>query len=111
MKLSLRRRVMPLPLAAALALSPLAVVAQREGMPTTEQQDGHLPNGKNQQDEILKAEHEQNLRDANQLVELSQQLREELEKNDRFVVSMGTVKKTDDIEKLVRKIRARLRRN
>jgi hypothetical protein len=70
-----------------------------------------LPNGKLQRDEILKAEHEQNLKDAAQLVELSQQLQEDLEKNDRYVLSMSTLKKTDDIEKLVKKIRSRIRHN
>ena len=69
-----------------------------------------LPNGKNQQDEILKADHQQNLKDAAQLVEAAQQLRDELEKNDRHVLSVATLKKTDEIEKLVRRIRSRLRR-
>jgi hypothetical protein len=68
-----------------------------------------LPNGKLQRDEILKAEHEQNLKDAAQLAELSEQLKEDLEKNDRYVLSMSTLKKTDEIEKLVKKIRSRLR--
>jgi len=111
MKFAFRRCALAVPLAAVLTLAPLAVIAQRGGPPPTEQEPGRLPNGKNQQDEILKAEYEQNLKDAAQLVELSQSLREELEKNDRFVVSMSAVKKTDDIEKLVRKIRSRLRRN
>ncbi|HWB86940.1 MAG TPA: hypothetical protein VG675_22545 [Bryobacteraceae bacterium] len=71
--------------------------------------DVHLPNGKLQRDEILKAEHEQNLKDAGRLVELSKQLQEDLEKNDRYVLSIATLKKTDDIEKLVKKIRSRLR--
>jgi len=101
-------------IAAILPLAPRAVDAQRGGAsppPTPEQEEVRLPNGKLQRDEIAKAEHEQNLKDAAQLVELSEQLKEELEKNDRFVVSMSTVKKTDDIEKLVRKIRSRLRHN
>ena len=68
-----------------------------------------LPNGKLQRDEILKAEHEQNLKDVARLVELSQELQADLEKNDRFVLSIATLKKTDDIEKLVKKIRSRLR--
>lgn len=112
-----RRWALALSIAAILPLTPRAVDAQRGGAgvgpPSTaaEQEDARLPNGKLQRDEILKAEHEQNLKDAAQLVELSEQLKEELEKNDRFVVSMSTVKKTDDIEKLVRKIRSRLRHN
>lgn len=71
--------------------------------------DAKLPNGKSQRDEILKAEHEQNLKDAAQLVDLAQQLQQDLEKNDTFVFSISTLKKTDDIEKLVKKIRTRLR--
>jgi hypothetical protein len=68
-----------------------------------------LPSGKKQSDEILKAEHVQNLKDASDLVELAQQLKLDLEKNDRYVVSISTIKKTDDIEKLAKRIRARMR--
>jgi hypothetical protein len=71
--------------------------------------DARLPNGKSQRDAILKAEHEQNLKEAAQLVDLAQQLQQDLEKNDTFVFSISTLKKTDDIEKLVKKIRSRLR--
>jgi hypothetical protein len=78
--------------------------------PSRSQDDGvRLPNGKLQRDEILKAEHQQNLKDAAQLVELAQQLQEDLEKNESYVLSLSTLKKTDDIEKLVKKIRDRLR--
>jgi hypothetical protein len=70
-----------------------------------------LPNGKLQRDEILKAEHEANLKDAGELAQLAEQLKIDLEKNDRYVVSMATLKKTDDIEKLVKRIRSRLRHN
>jgi hypothetical protein len=73
--------------------------------------DFKLPNGKFQRDEILKAEYRQNLKDAAQLVDLSQQLKQDLEKNDRFVLSLDDLKKTDDIEKLAKKIRSRMRRD
>jgi len=73
--------------------------------------DVFLPSGKNQKDEIAKIEHQQNLKDAADLAELAEQLKIELEKNDRYVVSMATIKKTDDIEKLAKKIRSRLRHN
>jgi hypothetical protein len=75
------------------------------------QQDVQLPSGKSQHDEILKAERDQNIKDAAQLAELAQQLQQDLEKNDRFVFSIATVKKTDEIEKLARKIRSRMRHN
>ena len=34
---------------------------------------------------------------------------EEIEKNESYVLSLGTLKKADEIEKLVKRIRARLR--
>ncbi len=116
MKFSIRSRALILLLAGAafLMLSPAAQNAPRGPAPTNgpdQEEPVRLPNGKLQRDEILKAEHEQNLRDAAQLIELSEELKADLEKNDRFVVSMGTLKKTDDIEKLVKKIRTRLRHN
>jgi hypothetical protein len=73
-------------------------------------EDSKLPNGKSQRDEILKAEHHANVKDATELVDLAQQLQQEVEKNDRFVLSISAMKKTDEIEKLAKKIRARMRR-
>jgi ADP-ribosylglycohydrolase len=86
-------------------------LAYSRGQQQTQQEDTRLPSGKSQRDEILKAEHEQNIKDAAQLVDLAQQLQQDLEKNERFVLSISTLKKTDDIEKLVKKIRSRLRHN
>jgi hypothetical protein len=76
-----------------------------------EEEDVILPSGKSQKEEILKAEHQQNLKDAAELAELAEQLKIELEKNDRYILSMATLKKTDDIEKLAKRISARLRHN
>ena len=73
------------------------------------QRDIQLPNGKSQRDEILKAEHEQNIKDAARLAELADDLKQTLEKEDRFVFSLNTVKKAEEIEKLARKIRTRIR--
>lgn len=77
----------------------------------SEAQDVKLPNGKSQRDEILKMERDQNIKDAAQLAQLAEELKEDLEKNDRFVLSLNTLKKTDDIEKLAKKIRSRMRHN
>ena len=101
MTLRVRRVALLSLVCAALALSQ---VEPREEPP-------RLPNGRSQREEILKAEHEQNLKDAGQLIELAGELKEEIEKNDRHVLSIATLKKTDEIEKLVRRIRSRLRRN
>jgi hypothetical protein len=102
------RRLLPLAAGVVLAFGTLqAVWLAQESQPP----DTRLPNGKSQRDEILKAEHSANVKDAGRLVELAEQLQQELEKNDRYVLSLSSLKKTDEIESLVKKIRARLRRN
>ena len=96
-----------------LACVTLWAVPQRGGgrRPADEQEEVILPNGKSQKDEILKSEHNQNIKDAAELAELAEQLKIDIEKNDRYVVSMATIKKTDDIEKLAKRIRGRMRHN
>jgi hypothetical protein len=72
--------------------------------------DRRLPNGKSQRDEIIREDHKKNLQDATQLAKLSGEVKDELEQSDPFVVSLKTVKKLDDIEKLSKDIRGRLKR-
>jgi hypothetical protein len=74
------------------------------------QEDVRLPNGKKQKDEILKADYEKNLKDAQELTNLSRSFEEDLERNDRFVLSLSSLKKLDDIERLTKRIRGRLKR-
>jgi hypothetical protein len=68
-----------------------------------------LPNGKLQQDEILKADHDKTVKDAAQLIELAESLKQEIEKDDAHVLSLSSLKKTEEIEKLAKRIRARLK--
>jgi hypothetical protein len=96
-------------LAALLAIAWMAFGQGRGQAVEDPQSDVQLPNGKSQRAEILKAEREQNIKDAAQLVDLSKELQQEIEKNESYVLSLGTLKKTDEIEKLVKRIRARLR--
>src|SRR5689334_3431629 len=69
-----------------------------------------LPSGKLQSDEIIKADHEKSLKDAGELLKLAEDLKIELEKNDAHVLSVGAVKKTEEIEKLAKRIRQRMKR-
>ena len=105
------RRCAPVLSFAAVSCLAVAQRGETRSQFPTDRTDIRLPNGKLQRDEILKAEHEQNLKDAAQLADLAEQLKQELEKNDRYVLSISTLKKTDEIEKLVKKIRSRLRHN
>lgn len=78
-------------------------------LPGQRDPDPKLPNGKSQRDAILKQEHEQNLKDSAQLVQLSQDLQSDIEKYGPNVLPISTLKKIDEIDKLVKKIRSRLR--
>jgi hypothetical protein len=69
-----------------------------------------LPNGKSQQEEILKVDYRKTLQDAAELVKLAEQLQDDLIKEDRHVLSLASLKKTEDIEKLAKRIRTRLRK-
>src|SRR5689334_10363038 len=78
--------------------------------PLHREHDVKLPSGKSQKDEILKADHQRNVEDAQALAKMAEELRSDIEKNDRFVLSVGTLKKLDEVEKLAKKIRTRMRR-
>jgi hypothetical protein len=71
--------------------------------------DRKLPNGKSQNDAIAKQNHEQALKDANDLIAVAGELRDELQKAGNYVVPVSSVKKTEEIEKLARRIRGRLK--
>ena len=73
--------------------------------------DVRLPSGKLQKEEILKAEHKKSLEEAGRLVELAQGLKAELEKNDWRVISVGSIKQTEEISRLARRIGDRLKRH
>jgi hypothetical protein len=73
--------------------------------------DVKLPNGKSQKDEIIRVDYERNLKDAGDLARLAEEIKDDLEKGDRYLVSLKTLKKLDDVEKLTKDIRQRLRRN
>jgi hypothetical protein len=69
-----------------------------------------LPDGKLQSEEILKAEHKRTLKDADELVRLSEEVRKELDEHEHHVLSIGLLKKLEEIEKLSKKMRGRLKR-
>jgi len=93
-------------LAAAFIAAAMIVSAQEPG----EASDIKLPSGKSQQQEILKAEYQKAIEDAEKLAKLAEELKADLEKDEYHVLSVTSLKKTEDIEKLARRIRERLRR-
>jgi hypothetical protein len=82
---------------------------RRVPIPPNPSEDVKLPNGKSQKDAIAKEEHRQALKDTNDLIAVAQQLRDELQKSGEHVISVSSVKKTEEIERLARRIRGRLK--
>lgn len=71
---------------------------------------GKLPNGKSQMDEILKADHAKSLQDLRQITELSLALAAEMERDTSHVLSLGGIRKTEEIEKLAKRVRGRMQK-
>jgi hypothetical protein len=88
----------------------VALQDERRGEPRADPADVRLPNGKLQKDEILKADHQKNIEDAAKLAKLSDGLRSALEKSDQNVLSIDLLKQTEEIEKIARRIRARMKK-
>ena len=95
---------------ACCLLLALALFAQEPKPRIDDPATARLPDGKLQSEEILKAEHKRSIKDADELVRLSQEVRRELEEHEHHVLSIGLLKKLDEVEKLSRKLRTRLKR-
>jgi hypothetical protein len=110
-----RRLLRLLPAAIAARLLPAQTVGPKTNPHQDELQipgipdDTHLPNGKLQRDEILKADYQQNLKDARALIDAAKGFELDLEKSDQFVLSLNLLKKLDDIDKMTKRIRNRMR--
>jgi hypothetical protein len=78
--------------------------------PDPREPEARLPDGRLQKEEILKADYKKNLDEAAELAKLADALKADLEKNTRYVVSLQTLKKIDEIEKLAKNIRGRLKK-
>ena len=95
---------------ACFLLLALVLLAQEPKPRIDDPSTVRLPDGKLQSEEILKAEHKRSIKDAGELVRLSQEVRRELEEHEHHVLSLGLLKKLDEIEKLSKKLRTRLKR-
>lgn len=93
----------------AIAVLTVVFAASAQG-PEDEASDVRLPSGKSQQEEILKGEHKKAIEDTEKLIKLAEELKSDLEKDEYHVLSVASLKKTEEIEKLARKIRERLKR-
>jgi hypothetical protein len=68
-----------------------------------------LPNGKLQNDAILKADYDENVKDARELASLAKAIELDLDKNDQNVLSLTLLKKLDEVEKISKRMQTRIR--
>ncbi len=114
--MSISRRFVVLSLAGSAVLRARSPAQQfpeeqpqrRLPLPDVGDDDRKLPNGKSQKDAMAREQHEQALKDAKELITVAEQLRDELQKAGDYVVPVSSVRKTEQIEKLAKKIRGRL---
>jgi len=74
------------------------------------QQDAKLPNGKSRTMAIVKADHEKSKEDVREILELAQELKDDLDENDEFVVDLRSLRRAERIEKLAKDIKNRMKR-
>jgi len=107
-------RMLPRRFLFALAASSLALRGQRPVPADPDESKGpagvKLPSGQLQSDAIAKADYESTLEDARRLAKMADDLSAEIEKNDRYVISVSVIRKTEEIEKLAKRIRTRMKR-
>jgi hypothetical protein len=75
--------------------------------PPGEEEPKRMPDGTLQSEAILKSEHKRNLEDVARLISLGQEIETEFKKFDHHVLSVGMLKKLDEIERLAKRIRGR----
>jgi hypothetical protein len=110
MRQTRRRAVATLFASGALAAAQQDPLDRPPRRPLGEQEEEpRLPNGKAQRDAIAKKQHEDALKDAEQLVTLAEEIREDIKKAGDFTVPIPALRRTEEIEKLARKIRGRLK--
>ena len=74
------------------------------------QKDVRLPNGKSRTMAIVKADHEKSQEDVREILELAEELKNDLDKNDEFVVDLRSLRRAERIEKLAKDIKNRMKR-
>lgn len=94
-----------LPLFAALA-----ALAQQPGIPLDPSSPPYPEWKRQQRDALSRQDFKDNTRDATEIVKLAQGLQASIERNGSFIVDANDIRAAEQIEKLARNIRGRLKR-
>ena len=87
---------------ALLLLAPL--FGQRE------EPEPRMPDGSSRRLMILKSDAKKSKEDVAKLIRLARKLRDEIDRNEYHVVDLGSLRKTEEIEKLAKRIQGRMKR-
>jgi len=88
----------------------IAVLGAAQKSPSTDPRERRMHDGRTQAEHILEMEHEKSLEDAKEMTKLTAELLEELRKNDHRVLSVSAFRKAEQIEKLAKRVKNRLKR-
>lgn len=91
------------------SLSPKLLATGALTQQRPEENNQRLPSGRLQRDEILKADHEKNLEDAARIQQLAREIEQELKEQGYTVLPRNSLRKTEEIERLAKRIKGRLR--
>ena len=95
----------------SLTLFALLLAAQGQRSRTDEAMGHGLPDLKQSQlQELLKEDKKKSIQDTSEILDRAGKLKSELESNDHQVLSMKALKEAEEIEKLAKRIRGRMRR-
>jgi hypothetical protein len=96
----------------ALFLAAILSVNGQQTRPSIDDDLGHgLPDLKQKQiEDLLKDDKKKSLQDTDEILKRAATLKEELDSNDQHVLSMKAIKDVEEIEKLAKRIRGRMRR-
>ena len=93
-----------------LCLATFAGAQQQPPVPAEEESEKPFPPTPKQLEDILKADYQKNLKDLEQMATLVAEVQSDVRKHAHHVVSLQSVKDLEQIEKLSKTIRGRMKR-
>lgn len=78
--------------------------------PSTGDTPKRLPDGRLQSEVLLKQAHKDNLEDLDQMKKLLEAVRDDLDKNEGHALSLKSLRGLEELEKLSRRVRGRIKK-
>lgn len=95
---------------ALLLLAAAALAQYPPWLPPGEEPEKRLPDGRSQSEVMIKAAHEQNVKDLDRIGELLERIAKDVKAAGTGKVSAGTLNALEEVEKLSKRMRGRMTR-